>query len=118
MPPPTATIEFTSTTTSTLELLLPTGEQQSVWKGIPVMPGAISGAEREGAYYYTVKVSQKAVQDYYTRELSKVGYSSFAVGTGKNGSSLMLMYQKGDKTLVISVLKVKEFTVVMIMEPY
>jgi hypothetical protein len=114
MPDPTPTTEASSTPTRTLEESVPTGESLAVWHGIPVMPGAISGGENKGSYLYKIKASNKAVQDYYRRELSKLGYSSFAVGTGDDGN-LMLMYQKDSQMVVISVFMTADSAVVMIV---
>ncbi len=115
-PAPTQALEAASTATGDLDLLIPTGQPQLVWNGLPVMPGATSGAEKDGAYYYVAKGDEKSVQSYYDRELPKLGYSPFAIGTGDNGS-LMLMYMKAEKLLVISVFPVKGFTLVMITAP-
>jgi hypothetical protein len=114
LPTSAPTLEVQSTTTTTVDLPLPTGEPLPVWKGIPIMPGAISGAESEGAYTYTIKATPQVVQAFYARELPKAGYSSFAIGTNDTGP-VMLMYEKGTQSLLISVIVQGELTLVMIL---
>jgi hypothetical protein len=103
--PPTATFD--------LRDLLPTGQPVHSWNNITVMPGAISGAEDSKGYRYTIKESPEKIQEYYNQELKKQGYSTFAVGA-QGGEDKMLMYTKGNKSLVIWVVVVDELTLVMI----
>lgn len=70
------------------------------WRGIPIMPGAMSGEELSNgnAYRFTVDVAAQAVQDFYSERLTELGWSqpfdsSFDQGGGtmnfrKEGSSL------------------------------
>lgn len=44
------------------------------WKGIPIMPGAISGQEEMGDYQFTTAASENDIANYYQQELPKSGW--------------------------------------------
>jgi hypothetical protein len=44
------------------------------WKGIPIMPGAISGQEEMGDYQFTTAASENDIVNYYQQELPKSGW--------------------------------------------
>ena len=101
--------------TTTVNLALPSGEPVSSWNGIPIMPGAISGEEDENGYSYTIRADAKLVQDFYNKGMPEEGWKYFATGTGETGS-LLLMYQKGDKTCTISIYEQGGVSLVLIIQ--
>ena len=114
---PTATKTFTPepVTPTIAALPLPTGAPASSWRGIPIMPNAISGGEEQDVYSYIVKATVKQVQDFYDREMPEVDWQPFATGTGETGN-LLLMYQKDSKITTIGVIKQGDVTYVMIVQ--
>jgi hypothetical protein len=120
LPTPVPTLTFTAVPTATpvptdtpfpptetpqaASGLDPKGKPDSEWQGIPIMPDAIAGEGDEEGYVFTVQATPQQVQEYYDRELPKLGWHSLAVGEGEN-SSLILMYtNNASEMLSISVL--------------
>jgi len=79
------------------------------------MPGAIGGKEEGGGYSYTVKATVQQVQDFYAKEMPKLGWQSLTVGTGETGN-LILIFQKGDKTGTIGVVAQGDVTFVLLLQ--
>jgi hypothetical protein len=78
------------------------------------MPGAIAGEDQGGSYYFSTSASPDRVKDYYDRELSRIGWQSFAVGTtSKNG--YFLIYQNAGRNLSLSIIPQGSVTLVMIL---
>ena len=67
------------------------------------MPGAISGEEKNGGYFYTVKASVKSVQNFYDKAMPQAGWEPLAAGTGQNGN-LLLIYQKDGQSASVAVI--------------
>jgi hypothetical protein len=108
----TATIEPTPTPTKTprppkptavptkkpgLDFLLPTGKPETEWHGIPIMPGAIAGEGDDEGYRFTVEAERAEIEDFYNREMEKLGWVLFAVGTSDAGEGMFFMYQKDEE---------------------
>lgn len=91
LPPPTSTPAQDA-------LHIPTGTPVSAWKGIPIMPNAVSGDGDDKGYSYTADATPSDVQKYYDEALAKLGWSAFATGKGE-GKSVLLFYQKGSEML-------------------
>jgi len=112
-PEPTATLTPTATATrtprptptptKTLEewLIPPQGTPVAEWHGIPIMPQAIAGEEREGLYVYTTKVKPAEVQRYYEQAMPRLGWELFAVGQGDRSKidyDPMLFFKRNNET--------------------
>ena len=117
----TPTIEPTSTprppteTPDTFSSLLPIGAPDSMWKGIPIMPGAINGESDGDSYRFTTKASVEEVQAYYEKELGRLGWRLMAAGSGDTGA-LMLIFNNGVPPLMpISIISNGELTLVLIV---
>jgi len=94
--PPTATPDVVSG-------LIPEGQPDSEWKGIPIMPGAIAGDGDEEGYVFTIKSTPQQVQEYYQLELGKLGWQLFATGDGDPSRMLMFM-DVASTTLTVSII--------------
>ena len=98
---------ITPTPTETPDPILarvPTGEPAESWKGIPIMPGAILGSERGINYIFTIRATVDEIQDYYQRELGKLGADNFVVGKGSEENSVMMLcFFFGDTVRIILV---------------
>jgi hypothetical protein len=99
----------------TYDLPLPSGNPVSSWNGIPIMPDAISGEEKEDGYSYTIKAFAEQVMDFYNAEMSKIGWKFYTTGRGETGS-LLLMYQKDDKTCTVSIFDHGGLTLVLLIQ--
>jgi hypothetical protein len=84
------------------------------WNDVPIMAGAIHGAEDQGSYSYTVNASVADVQAYYQQHMPAAGWQPFASGEGEAGN-LLLMYQKGDITATIGLISQGDNTLVLIV---
>jgi hypothetical protein len=107
--PPTEIVEPTSAepTSASLEpthAATASGPTLTVWKGIPIMPGATEGGEEAGSYNFKVKASVQEVENYYKQQLEKLGYQNFAFSSGDANSSIMI-YQKGTEMLTFAIVK-------------
>ena len=82
----------------------PQGAPVSEWRGIPIMPQATTGQEFTDTDTYSFKVdaSVEEVQNYYSTELDKLGWSSFFnMPGGANGS--VQVFQKENNVLTITI---------------
>ena len=83
--------------------LVPESQHASEWNGIPIMPGAIAGEGDEESYVFTVRATPQQVQEYYQRELDRLGWQPFAMED--QASSLMLMFTNNAlATLTITII--------------
>jgi hypothetical protein len=92
----------------------PQGTPVSEWNGVPVMPQATAGQEFTDAKTYSFKVNAtvQEVEDFYSGELEKLGWSSFFnMPADANGS--VLVYQKDNAVLTITVVNTDGSVVVM-----
>jgi len=114
---PDVSITFTPVlaSTATVNLPLPSGKPVSSWKNVPIMPDAIVGEEKEDGYSYTINATPVQVQDFYDTEMPKVGWKFFATGKGETGS-LLLMYQKDEKTTTVSIFEQDDVTLVLLIQ--
>jgi hypothetical protein len=94
--PPTAT-------PSAPVLPMPSGVPVANWEGIPVMPSALAGDDNGKSYSFTVKASPDEVQNFYEKEMGKLGWAMFATGQGTT-NALMLIFMKGSATVSVSII--------------
>ena len=93
----------------------PQGTPVSEWNGIPVMSQATAGQEFTDTHTYSYKVDAtvKEVQDFYSAELEKLGWSSlFSMPGGDNGA--IQSYQKDNDVLTIAITNVNGSVVVVL----
>lgn len=92
----------------------PQGTPVSEWQGIPVMPQAVTGQEfNDSTYSFKVGATPKEIQDYYTGELTDLGWNqTFAMPGGSEGGIMVL--SKGDQVLTITIASVDGTTVVIL----
>lgn len=122
-PAPTATVTQTPTSTAlpptetpdVISALVPAGEPESEWNGIPIMPGAIAGDGDAGAYRFTIKASRDEIQAYYESGLRKLGWSLLAAGEGEAGAVIMIFMREGE-TLSVSLIRNEDEFIVMIVK--
>ena len=79
------------------------------------MPRATAGQEfaSNSSYSYKVDASVKEVQDYYTSELDKLGWSSYLnMPSDQNGS--IQVFQKDGSILTVTIMETDGSVVVML----
>jgi hypothetical protein len=111
---PSATSRSTKPPAATATGSGPSTSSAETWNDVPIMPGAVDGAEEGGVYSYTADASIAEVQAYYERVMPLAGWQSFASGEGETGN-LMLMYQKDNTSTMISVIDWDGSTLVLIV---
>jgi hypothetical protein len=92
---------------SDADLPVPTGKPAANWSGIPVMPGALAANGDSEGYYYSIKVSPDEVQKFYIKEMKKLGWNKFAIGTGKT-KAVMLVFMKDPDVASVAILPQKD----------
>src|SRR5690242_7480564 len=70
--------------------LVPTGQPLNEWSGIPIMPGALAGDEKDAMYRFTTLASRQDIQAFYKRELSQRGWELMGTKEGNAGAVLMI----------------------------
>jgi hypothetical protein len=105
--PPTATPDA-------LKALLPKKAADKAWQGIPVMPGALQGEGDDLGYTFTIDATARQVSNFYVFELGARGWLYYPYAQGDTGSDLML-FQRGQETLIISVHEGEGGEVVVVM---
>jgi hypothetical protein len=85
------------------DLPMPSGTPLAEWEGIPVMPGALAGDGDRSGYSFTVKAAPEEIQDFYEKELAKLGLNLFASGQGTT-KAIMLIFMKGTDTVSVSII--------------
>lgn len=93
----------------------PQGTPVTVWNEIPIMPQATAGEEFTSTktYSYKVNAAVKEVQDYYTAELEKLGWTSFFNLPG-DANGAVQVFQKEGSLLTITVAEVQGSVVVIL----
>ena len=90
------------TEVASFPLPLPSGTPDSEWNGMPIMPQAVAGEGDDESYSFTVEATVDQVQSYYEQEMTRLGWTPLAVGTGEN-DSLLVIFQKGEETATVSI---------------
>jgi hypothetical protein len=101
-------------TDSGLVLPTPAGTPAKEWKNIPIMPGAIAGADDGNTYSFTIKSSVDEIQKFYEKEMAKLGWKAFAVGQGQTQTAL-LMFIKDSETLTLTFLPQSDGTIYVML---
>lgn len=106
--PPTVTLEPAAG-------VAPEGHPASEWKGIPIMPDAITGEGDDESYVFTVKATPEQIEGYYQLELGKLGWRSLS--KGNSDSSLMLIFTNNDSaTLTVSIITKGDEALVLLVK--
>ncbi len=83
------------------EVPLPSGEPADTWEGIPIMPGAIGGADEGSAYQFTVGATIDEITVFYESELAILGYTF--ENSEEQGGYTTLYFAKGTSTVLIMI---------------
>jgi hypothetical protein len=86
----TRTDALTATPPPTPTTKLPSGVPAEKWRDIPIMPDAVTGDEEADRYRFLVKAEIGQVEDFYKKELVKLGWEFDARGTGENGAPIFI----------------------------
>lgn len=99
--------------TEIVDSMDPQGTPLQEWQGIPIMRQATAGEENSGTYSFKANVSAQEVQDYYSTELTALGWTqpSEPVVTAEGG---LLFFEKGDNILMILVTTANGSSIVLL----
>ena len=75
------------------------------------MPEAVTGEENEDRYRFMLKATVEQVEEFYKKELPKLGWKFDTKGTGENGAPIFI-FSKSGKILSISVIVIGDIVVV------
>lgn len=117
MPTPMLAAATSTPAAAELQILLPTGKAAKEWKGIPVMPNAFAAEESADgkSYRYTIKGNITAIQNYYNRQLTLLGWNLLSAGAAKNDNQIII-FTKGRDVLSVSIILIDETErIVMVM---
>lgn len=95
--------------------LVPTGQPLKEWNGIPIMPGALAGDEKDAMYRFTTQAGRDDIQAFYKRELSQRGWELMGTKDGNAGAILMIFSTDQD-TVSIYILPNRDRLLVMIIK--
>jgi hypothetical protein len=112
---PTKTVLPPTETQDVISALVPVGEPESEWHGIPIMPDAIAGEGEAGGYRFTTQASPDEIQEYYERELRRLGWTLLGSGQGGTGAVVMI-FTGNDGTLSVSIFEHEDEFIVMIVK--
>ncbi len=115
-PAPTSTLPPPTETPDLVAELMPEGEPASEWKGIPIMPEALAGEGDEESYVFTVQATSQQVQEYYQRELGKLGWQLSARGAGSNASLMLIFLDNTSTMLTVSILVKGDGSLVLLVK--
>ena len=97
-------------------LPLPSGTPVADWKGVAIIPGALSGEGDDTYYSFTTDKPLEEVQAFYENELVALGWSELAVGEGEEGASI-LFFTREEQTFTVSIIPQSEgLLYVMLMQ--
>lgn len=90
-------------------LPIPSGKPASEWQGIPIMSNAIAGEGDGTGYTFIIQASADEIQNFYEKELSKLGWNLFASGAGTT-DAVILIFMKDGGTLSVSIIPQQDGT--------
>src|SRR5574341_396589 len=92
----------------------PQGTPVAEWNGIPIMPQATAGQEFDSTTYsFKATATVKEAQDFYKEKLSALGWTQAFNLPGEAAGAIMI-FQKEDKTLTITIASQEDSTVVLL----
>jgi len=75
------------------------------------MPDAVTGDEEADRYRFMLKAEVDQVEEFYKKELVKLGWKFDAKGTGENSAPIFI-FSKNGKIISISVIVIGDIVVV------
>ena len=114
-PIPTATSQPLLETQSPISALLPSGNPEKEWNGIPIMPGAINGNGDNEGYRFTINATAEEVQAYYEKELGKLGWGLMAAGSGATDSVMLIFNNEASLVMSVSIFPHGDLKLVLIV---
>lgn len=87
----------------------------SEWNGIPIMPEAVAGDGDEESYVFTIQSPPQQIQEYYERELEKLGWRLSAKETGSN-SLILTFTDAASTTLTVSMITKNDEALVLLVK--
>lgn len=67
------------------------------------MPNAIAGGGDSKSYSFTINATPAEIQNFYEKELRKLGWNMFASGQGTT-NAILLIFLKDTSTLSVSII--------------
>ena len=114
-PIPTATPQPVIDTQAPISALLPSGNPEKEWQGIPIMPAALNGDGDNAGYRFTINANAEEVQAYYEKELGKVGWGLMAAGSGATDSVMLIFNNAASSVMSVSIFPSGDLTLVLIV---
>ena len=115
-PASTFTPEPPTETPDAVAALLPSGIPDKEWNAIPVMPDAINGEGDSQGYTFTIQADAESIQQYYEKELAKLGFQLFASGDGNEKNTVLLIFMKDIEIVSISIIPHEDLMVVLMVK--
>lgn len=97
-------------------MLDPQGTPVQEWRGIPIMPDAVTGQEfsESNTYSFKANVTAKDVQDFYNQRLTELGWSQpFNVPFESDGG--IMVFRKDQSSLAVTVMASEGSVVVLLV---
>jgi hypothetical protein len=88
------------------------GAPLTEWRGIPIMPGALTGGEADGGYQFSTRAAIDEITQFYETALAGLGYA--LTTSGEQSGVVFLLFQKGSATAAVGILPSGEFNQVQI----
>ena len=105
-----------ATTTPDLSSLI-SGTPLLEWNGIPLMPDALAGSERDGNYLFNTPSLPADVADFYNQEMQKLGWTARPENETPDPSGIItLAYEKDKLKSVVGIIPQAEGSVVMLSQ--
>jgi hypothetical protein len=67
------------------------------------MPKAIAGDGDNKGYSFTVKASPDEVQNFFEKEMKKLGWNKMAIGQGET-KAMFLFFEKGSEMVTVGII--------------
>jgi hypothetical protein len=98
------------------DVLDPRGIPVREWRGIPIMPEAITGQEfgNNNAYSFKTNATAKEVQDFYTERLAELGWSQ-PLNSPFDANGGTMTFRKAGSSLAVTVASSEDSFVVLLV---
>lgn len=116
LPTDTSTPIPLTATEDVIAALMPSGNPDSEWNDIPIMPDAINGEGDDKGYTFTIATTSEDVQAFYEKELLKLGFNLFATGEGEGKATVMLIFMKDTTIVSVSIIPAENVLIVLIVK--
>ncbi len=88
------------------------GTPVAEWRGVPIMPGAVSGGETDDGYQFSTQASVDETVHFYKDALAELGYSLSM--TGEESGITFLIFARDSTTVVVGIQPAAERNLVQI----